>query len=275
MPPAKSIHQVFLPLERRDKLEDYPLFARSQAAFRGMRGWDYRTWDEPSVDELCQARYPGIWGTYRKLPYPIQRVDLAKYMILDTYGGFYADLDVIPKCHLSELVGDQPYLFDWCSRKNVIANDLMYVREPNGLPGIFDYFLSNLRRLNSIPAYRERRMRFVFHSTGPDFWTRYVKKAGLGQYVDRLSNRSFADPKQAHRNVRVAHPKFEILHQLSWKPQVKECAVSRVERSIDQRVGAPVDPSASGNSCSKSDTDALVAALVRVSPLCGTANLPA
>ena len=239
MLPATTIHQIFLPFDGR-ALEDYPLFACSQAAFRGMRGWDYRIWDEPSVDELCQARYPGIWEAYRQLPFQIQRVDLAKYMILDTYGGFYADLDVIPKCHLSELVGNQPYLFDWCSRQNVIANDVMYVGH-GGLPGIFDYFLSNLRRVNNIAAYKQRRMRFVFHSTGPDFWTRYLKNAGLARHAQRLSNRSFADPRQAHRNVRVANPKFQIVHQLSWRPQV-ERAVSLSGRSSDLPADARVDP---------------------------------
>ena len=85
MAPDTTIHQLFFPFDGR-ALEDYPLFACSQAAFRGMRGWDYRIWDEPSVEQLCQARFPGIWETYRQLPYTIQRLDIAKYMILHTYG---------------------------------------------------------------------------------------------------------------------------------------------------------------------------------------------
>ena len=130
------------------------------------------------------------------------------------------DLDVLPKCHVGEIVGDRPYLFDWCSRRHIIANDFMYVGT-GGLPGVFEYFKSNLARVNKIPAYQERRMRYVFHTTGPDFWSRYLKSTGLARHVLRISNRSFQDPKQAHRNTRVRDPKLEITHQLSWRAQVQ------------------------------------------------------
>ena len=145
-----NIHQIFFDFGHHRQLEDIPLFSASYRAFKGMHEWAYRLWDEDSVEQLCKARYPDLWDTYQGLKYPIMRVDLAKYMILDAHGGIYADLDVLPACHVNEIVDDRPYLFDRCSRPHVIANDLCYVG-PDGLPGIVEDFLANVRRVNSIP----------------------------------------------------------------------------------------------------------------------------
>ena len=219
MPPVRRVHQIYFNFDGR-ALQDHPLFARSHEAFRNMRGWTYRLWDETSIEHLCKSKYPSLWGVYRRLKYPIQRVDIAKIMVLDTFGGIYVDLDVLPKCHVGEIVGDRPYLFDWCSRRHVIANDFMYVGTA-GLPGVFEYFVSNLERVNKIPVYHKRRMRYVFQTTGPDFWSRYLKATGLARHVVRIANRSFPDPNQAHRNIRLRGPKLEIVHQLSWRAQVQ------------------------------------------------------
>ena len=109
MPPVRRVHQIFFNFDGR-ALQDHPLFARSHDAFRGMRGWTYRLWDESSIEHLCKSKYSSLWSAYRRLKFPIQRVDLAKYMVLDTFGGVYADLDVLPKLHVGEIVGDRPYL---------------------------------------------------------------------------------------------------------------------------------------------------------------------
>ena len=221
----RKIHQIFFSFDNR-QLNDFPVFVRSHEDFRNM-GWEYKLWNERDAEELCLDRYPHIWETYKGLPYDIQRVDLAKYMIVDTYGGVFSDLDVLPKCHLSEFVNAQPYVFDRCSRANTIANDFFYVG-PAGLPGLFDYFLSNLSRVNAIPVYRQRKMRYVFHTTGPDFFTRYLKRSGLNIHTVAISDRTFLDSRQRHRSVNSPNPFLEIVHHLSWAGHVtKACPVLR------------------------------------------------
>ena len=54
MPPVRRVHQIFFNFDGR-VLEDNPLFARSQEAFRGMRGWRYQLWDESSIEQLCKS----------------------------------------------------------------------------------------------------------------------------------------------------------------------------------------------------------------------------
>ena len=216
--PVRKIHQIFFQFDDR-RLEDYSLFAASHEAFKNMAGWEYRLWDEEQVEILCRSVYPELWNIYRSLKFAIQKVDLAKYMIADSCHGIVCDLDIIPLCHLDNIVGDRPYLFDRCSRKHIICNDFFYVGA-GGLPHIFEQFLTNLQRVNNIPVYQQRRMRYVFHTTGPDFFTRYLKRAGLRGYTQGISNRTFLDPKERHRSVSAEHPKIDVIHHLSWASQL-------------------------------------------------------
>ena len=214
-----TIHQIFFRFNGNE-FRDYPVFVASHNAFKRMRGWRYKLWNEQDVEQLCRAQYPGLLETYRGLKYDIQRVDIAKYLIADSLGGVVVDLDVMPLTHISNIVADRPYVFDRCSRKGVVANDFFYVAPGQGLPGLVDYFKANLERVGAIPVYEQRKMRYVFHTTGPDFFTRYLKRAGLREYVQALSNRSFLDQRQSHRHIRSPAPKLDIVHHLSWVPQL-------------------------------------------------------
>jgi len=219
--PVKRIHQIFFRFDGR-RLQDYPVFVQSRRAFESMQGWRYKLWREAGVARLCRNHYPQLWNLYKTLPYDIQRVDLAKYMIVDWYGGAFSDLDIIPRCSLDQIVGAEPYVFDRCSRKHVIANDFFYAGQRHRLPGIFAYFEENLKRIDAIPAYKQRRFRYVCHTTGPDFFTRYLKRAGLAEYLTALSNRFFLDPEQRHRHVRARDPKIDVYHHVSWASQLSD-----------------------------------------------------
>ena len=219
MAPVRRVHQVFFRFHPDGRtLEDYPMFVASRDAFAAMDGWVYRLWDEEAVDGLIRERYSVLFDVYRGLRYPIQRVDVAKYAIADAHGGVVCDLDVLPRCHLDDIVVS-PCTFDRCSRRNVIANDFLYTE--TGLPGIFDEFAANLARVEAIPVYARWKMRYVFQTTGPDFFTRYLKRAGLARYAQRLSARSFLDPRQRHREVLCPDAKLKIVHHLSWLSQVR------------------------------------------------------
>ena len=63
-------------------------------------------------------------------------------------------------------------------------------------------------------------MRYIFNSSGPDFFSRFVKQAGLDKHVAAISNRTFLDPKQRHRRVSADRAQIEVIHHLSWVPQL-------------------------------------------------------
>ena len=223
---AKAIHQIFLRFDQR-VLDDYPLFAESKTTWENMAGWTYKLWDDQAVEALCKDKCPQLLATYGALRYPVQRVDLAKYMIAHHYGGLIVDLDILPLCHADAIIPKRcAYLFDRCSRKHVIANDFFYVGG-EGPPGICEYFVQNLVRVNQIDAYKTRKMRYVFHTSGPDFFTRYLKQTGLDPHRAAISDRIFAHAPQ--RNTYAKDPRIRVLHQLSWVKQL-DLAKARVPK---------------------------------------------
>jgi len=214
----RRIHQFFFNFNNK-RLHDYPIFVRSQELFKAQPGWKYKLWNEKQVELLCRTRYPQLWPRYRRM-LPIQMLDVGKYLVADAVGGLCVDLDVLPRRPLEEVVGTSEYVFDRCSRKGVTANDFFYVGS-GGLPGIADFLLANLARVDGIPAYKNRRLRYIFQGTGPDCFTRYLKAAGLAGYTLALSNRTFLDPAQRHRDVRVRGAAIDVIHHLSWTDQVR------------------------------------------------------
>jgi hypothetical protein len=57
-------------------------------------GWELRLWTDEANRELVASRHPTLLDRYDSLPYPILRADVARVLILERWGGVYADLDV-------------------------------------------------------------------------------------------------------------------------------------------------------------------------------------
>ena len=77
-----------------------------------------------------------------------------KHMIADNFSRsgqetLICDLDVLPLCHPDGIIADRDYVFDRCTRKGIVCNDIFYVKNA-GLPGLFDYFIENLARVDGI-----------------------------------------------------------------------------------------------------------------------------
>ena len=137
-------------------------------------------------------------------------------MVARAQGGLVVDLDVLPCCRDLSFIS-APYVFDFDSRDRKIGNDLFYM-DPGGLPGILDYFVENWHRKCAIDVYRTWRLRFVFQTSGPDFFTRYLRQRGLHVHACVLSTRTF--PRDPTRNRIAQHPLFTIEHRLTWASSV-------------------------------------------------------
>jgi len=87
-PVPKIVHQTW----KTDRVPDE--WRPFQASWtRAHSDWQYRLWTDADNRQLVADRYPWFLATYDAFPRDIQRVDSAKYFILDTHGGIYADLD--------------------------------------------------------------------------------------------------------------------------------------------------------------------------------------
>jgi len=66
--------------------------AKSWARFHP--GWEYRFWTDAEGEPFVEANYPEFLELYKSYPYPIQRADVLRYLLLHHFGGLYVDMDI-------------------------------------------------------------------------------------------------------------------------------------------------------------------------------------
>jgi len=56
-------------------------------------GFTYRFWTDGDIEAFVEEEYPALLPVFHGYADPISRIDLARYLILRSFGGVYADLD--------------------------------------------------------------------------------------------------------------------------------------------------------------------------------------
>jgi hypothetical protein len=56
-------------------------------------GWKMRLWSDDDLADLVETHYPQLAPLFHGYRHPIARADLGRYLVLETFGGVYADLD--------------------------------------------------------------------------------------------------------------------------------------------------------------------------------------
>jgi len=83
-----KIHQIYL-----DYDGFWPdIFQESKDSWSSIPNTEYKLWSSEDIEELVK-KYPDMGELYHRVQYPIQRVDLARWIIIYDQGGLYADLD--------------------------------------------------------------------------------------------------------------------------------------------------------------------------------------
>lgn len=57
--------------------------------------YEYIFWDEPMMKELVQSKYLYLYDKWNNYNYIHQKIDMFKYILMDYYGGIYADVDSV------------------------------------------------------------------------------------------------------------------------------------------------------------------------------------
>jgi mannosyltransferase OCH1-like enzyme len=86
----RCIHQIWI-----QGIDEVPRRYRAASSTWARRnaGWTHRIWDERSLRELLSARALPWWALYARQPEVEAKADVARYALLHTLGGLYADID--------------------------------------------------------------------------------------------------------------------------------------------------------------------------------------
>lgn len=139
----KIIHQSAY----KDKNEWHPIWKIcQQSVLKNFKDFEYKLWDDDSLDNFVKEKYPQIYEEYKNFPGHIFQLDCVRYLLLHYYGGIYIDMDVYcydnfyneltEEVNLVESIGDE-----------IVQNSLM-ASIPNHLFWIDCYKLCNYRVKN-------------------------------------------------------------------------------------------------------------------------------
>uniref|UniRef100_A0A6C0EIC6 Glycosyltransferase n=1 Tax=viral metagenome TaxID=1070528 RepID=A0A6C0EIC6_9ZZZZ len=94
--------------------------------------WKLILWDQVKFEILLRSIKNNFYTTlYSKLPYTIQKIDFAKYIILYYYGGIYTDIDTICERPLDSLL--EKYKFNLIVSKITVYELINYKLINNGI----------------------------------------------------------------------------------------------------------------------------------------------
>lgn len=92
----KIIHQL-API---DKNKWHPLWEPCQNSWKtAFLNFEYKLWDDDSIDIFIQEEYPEYCNMYDELPTHIMKLDFVRFAILHKFGGIYADMDMF--CYMN------------------------------------------------------------------------------------------------------------------------------------------------------------------------------
>jgi len=197
-PCVAIIHQIYGLF--RDGKAMPKLFETSQMRWRQVAkqmGATYHLWSADEVDALMKKRFAFLWDTYKDVPFPVMRADIARVAILHHYGGMYVDLDVFPNTNIflqAPLAVQKQYTSGYktagaklrASKKQHAVYDknssidievLIATRENPTLMRWLCFIKMQIekREFDKKSVWSRRPIRYIFSTTGPQCFQRFLR----------------------------------------------------------------------------------------------------
>ena len=206
MPKGYLIHQIWL--QGRSALPSK--YEKYVQTYEKLNPDSYMFWDESTILKLLGEEHSDLIETYNSYPFWVMKVDLAKYVILEIFGGFYIDMDTNPKRSFSTLVtiaNDKPmvykktdwnigsYLFGLIVGKNFINNNFIF--SPSPKHPLFQSIICKAKCMAKRQFYDFK----ILQSTGPYLLMRciegYEKGGGKITYIDQQTMKKYFIDEEA------------------------------------------------------------------------------
>jgi mannosyltransferase OCH1-like enzyme len=105
MPIPRIIHQMW-----RDEVLPVRWAAMCETWKRHHPGWEYRFWTDEMLRAFVAEHYSDFLEVYDGFGQPVMRSDAARYLLLEHFGGVYADLDMECLRNVEDLVAGKRLL---------------------------------------------------------------------------------------------------------------------------------------------------------------------
>ena len=154
----KIIHQTW-------KTENIPAeWVSNQSSWKSYNPqWKYLLWTDIDNENLVKTYFPDLLEWYKNLKYNIQRVDVARTLILYIYGGLYVDLDMICYQPFDNVFRQNDQLLLVESSHAKIPSNMLMASVPNH-PFWLEYIELSRKRTAFVFIPAEI---YILYSTGP------------------------------------------------------------------------------------------------------------
>tara|TARA_R110002074_G_scaffold365170_1_gene538849 strand:+ start:606 stop:1223 length:618 start_codon:yes stop_codon:yes gene_type:complete len=183
-----NIIQIFL--GEQDVIDDFPTFKHNRLLwidYAKKYGFNYIFIDKFNIKE-----YLGDHADfYYDMRYTWNRIDFARYLVLNKIGGIYCDLDLVPndEMNLMDLCDETIILNKWFDPKKnkyELNNALMGIR-PDYFTSLIKYSIDEYKKRSDNLTYKCWKMRFMMHTTGTRMFKRWCIQKKY-RYTDSIHN---------------------------------------------------------------------------------------
>jgi mannosyltransferase OCH1-like enzyme len=148
--------------------------------------------------------YPNYWNTYNKCDILIQKVDVARYLILHYYGGCYMDMDMEILKDFRELLNDEDEIVLSNTVQNFYSNGILFSSENN------NFWLDFLNDIDKkINVFKFNNFLNVYYSTGPLNLKRFIKK-NMNKYKIKILPYKYLEPGESRFNPTITNEAYAI-----------------------------------------------------------------
>jgi len=186
MPLPKIIHQTYL--DFGTPISTYPIFLKSKELWTTWceeNGYEYRFWTREMIEKRIQLDKP-IYDFYINLRFNWNRIDFARYLIVNYYGGIYIDMDIVPKegKDIDTFFQSHDRITGQWHNNKVGTRDFGKFLISNsvigapvcGLVSLINYAIEQVEEKDKIAVYKQWKIRYMLQSTGAQMFARWCKK---------------------------------------------------------------------------------------------------
>ena len=163
---------------------------------------------------MLSIHYPDVLETYMDVATVLgQKVDLAKYAILDQYGGAVVDFDVMPFVSMNQWLPPSPLVVVNDKTDGSVNNDFMYGKCKSLCADLLRMACDKIKHAKEKDLYTDMPCRLVINTTGPRTITAWSRAKNL--VVASIVDRWYAD--QPSQSVVAPELVMMAFHALTWR----------------------------------------------------------
>jgi mannosyltransferase OCH1-like enzyme len=179
-------------------------------------------WDETKIISFIRRFYPEFFKLFSDLDKPVKKADLARVLIMHHYGGFYLDMDLVPRRPIHEFMDSDTLLHR--KTKMTKANQLP-PSEPSAINFYeYDIIVSREHRPIDEVGWGVANGVMISHP-GQDLWLDFAKaqmhqaKARVLDFMGPWALTRFIRPRTESLNIIAVAPYYFLWEKPFGKPE--------------------------------------------------------